>query len=104
MLRRFHVCSICFRFITSYDKANGEATYMEQFLTSVTSDLDPDLVVFSGLHLLEGQHESLWQEKFSTLIKGLKQLPSRTPVHLELASMVQPHFIQELVNKVRFFY
>ncbi len=93
---------IYFRFITSYDKANGEATYLEQFLTSV-SDLDPDLVVLSGLHLLEGQPESLWQDKFSTLIKGLQQLPSSTPVHLELASMAQPPFIQQVVNEVRHF-
>ena len=50
------------RFVTSYDEANGEMTYLPAFFATI-KDADADLAVLSGLHLLETQDRSVWDKR-----------------------------------------
>ena len=71
---------LSFRFITSYDEANGKMTYLLTFLSSV-SEINADLVVLSGLHLLESQTESIWTNKYQVRIqKETEIISSRFPL------------------------
>ena len=89
------VCS--FRFITSHDIANGE---MRPLATLFDSLDQPDLIILSGLHLLEGQTEAFFQQKLEELVVRLQDIPTSLPVHLELASMGKGYFVQALVAQV----
>ena len=61
---------------------------------------NPQAVVISGLHLLEGQSEDMKQDKIASLQSKLQDLPSDTPVHLELASMTSPEFMRDIVEQI----
>lgn len=50
------------RFIFSHDVSNGEMSSLETFVASV-EEFDPDLVVLSGLHMMEGQGREMWEER-----------------------------------------
>ncbi|XP_062516761.1 ADP-dependent glucokinase-like isoform X2 [Corticium candelabrum] len=73
------------RFIFSYDIGNSNLLAMESFFTSLES-FKPDLVVLSGLHLLEKLDESVWKAKIKELTKHLSEISVAVPIHLELAS------------------
>ncbi len=97
-----YLCSQCFcRFITSSDELNGKASLFESFAQS-TKSFDPDLVVFSGLHMMEGQSKGIWRERLDLIALGFHDIDidTRVPTHLELASMANPNFIRALVDKV----
>ncbi|XP_064653021.1 ADP-dependent glucokinase-like [Lineus longissimus] len=85
------------RFITSYDEANGKMTMLDTFFKSIQED-NPDLVVLSGLHMMEGQKEEVWKSRVDYLAKNLQGLPRDLPVHLELASMANGKFIKYLAE------
>ena len=95
-----HTAPVATRFITSYDEANGKAISLETFFSSV-GDFNPELVVCTGLHLLESQLEAVWAERIPVLLRGLQSLPRSLPVHMELASMFNPHFVTSLLTEVR---
>lgn len=50
------------RFIFSHDMANGKMSAMETFVASI-EEFQPDLVVLSGLHMMEGMGKNLWRER-----------------------------------------
>lgn len=50
------------RFIFSHDVANGKMSAMETFVASI-EEFQPDLVVLSGLHMMEGMGKNLWRER-----------------------------------------
>lgn len=50
------------RFIFSHDVANSEMSLLETFVASL-EEFQPDLVVLSGLHMMEGQGRELWEER-----------------------------------------
>lgn len=50
------------RFIFSHDLSNGEMSSLETFVASL-DEFEPDLVVLSGLHMMEGQGRALWEER-----------------------------------------
>ncbi|XP_010777249.1 ADP-dependent glucokinase-like [Notothenia coriiceps] len=50
------------RFIFSHDVSNGEMSSLETFVESL-EEFDPELVVLSGLHMMEGQGRELWEER-----------------------------------------
>ena len=88
------------RFITSYDEANGQAVSLERFFSSIEA-FSPDLVVVTGLHMVESQPEPVWAQRLGVLHERLQGLPDDLPVHMELASMVDPHFMRALITEVR---
>lgn len=56
----------------------------------------PDLVVISGLHLLEGQTAELQKNKLEDLRHHLRAISEDTPIHLELASMTSPTLMKDI--------
>ena len=87
------------RFITSYDESNSKLTSLEKFFKSIIK-FGPDLVLLSGLHLLESQELSYVKEKIKEVKLGLKAVPAKTPVHLELASMAHKDAVKMILNDV----
>ena len=87
------------RFITSFDEANGKATSLEAFFSSI-SHFGSDLVILSGLHIMEGQSETIWKTRLNVVVNELRKIPDTIPVHLELASMANADYVKEIVTKV----
>jgi len=50
------------RFIFSHDVSNGEMSSLETFVASL-EEFQPELVVLSGLHMMDGQGRGLWEER-----------------------------------------
>lgn len=50
------------RFIFSHDVSNGGMSSLETFVASL-EEFEPELVVLSGLHMMEGQGRELWEER-----------------------------------------
>ncbi|XP_038076901.1 ADP-dependent glucokinase-like [Patiria miniata] len=90
---------IATRFITSHDVANAELDGLNVFSSSV-KEFNPDVVMFSGLHLLDSSSQSEQQNKLSALVTELKKLPKSLPLHLELASMANEGLVQFIVAQV----
>lgn len=88
------------RFISSYDESNSKMTMLESFFESLES-FRPDLVLISGLHLLEGQTKEFFTERIKVFRDGLHAVPKNIPVHLELASMTSGVFLKEILDQVR---
>uniref|UniRef100_A0A8D0D3R7 ADP-dependent glucokinase n=1 Tax=Sander lucioperca TaxID=283035 RepID=A0A8D0D3R7_SANLU len=55
------------RFIFSHDVSNGEMSSLETFVASL-DEFEPDLVVLSGLHMMEGQGRELWEERLKEVM------------------------------------
>lgn len=85
------------RFITSSDKANGDMMSLEPFFSGLSS-FNADLVVLSGLHLLDGN--PIWREKMEMIGRSLQQVPHGQPLHLELASMADPEIMSNIIHEV----
>ncbi|XP_022106357.1 ADP-dependent glucokinase-like [Acanthaster planci] len=90
---------IATRFITSHDVANAEMDGLDVFVTSI-KDFGPDVVMFSGLHLLDSDSLSKQQEKLSLLVEELSKLPHVIPLHLELASIANERLVQLIATQV----
>lgn len=107
---------IATRFITSHDQRNSRAELADVFFaeisppsssssssptSSATPSFGPDLVVFSGLHMLESQQDAAWlEDKVSRIASHLAAVPRSLPVHLELASMVNEAFLKSIANQI----
>lgn len=50
------------RFIFSHDLSNGAMNMLEVFVSSL-EEFQPDLVVLSGLHMIEGQNKEVRQKR-----------------------------------------
>ena len=64
------------------------------------TDFKPDLIAFSGLHLLEGVTPEVKLARIAELQKQVNLLPQGVPVHLELASMADVGLMQQLATQV----
>lgn len=87
------------RFICSYDASNSKMTMLETFFSNMYS-FQPDLVLISGLHMLDGQDHDFFESRLDALVTGLKGVGPTVPVHLEFASMANRHFVKSILDKV----
>lgn len=94
-----HRAPVATRFITSYDESNSKATLIEAFFQYI-QNYHPDLIILSGLHLLEGQPSEFFSQKLSLIQAELAKVPNAIPVHLELASMVNKKFVKEIADNI----
>jgi len=85
------------RFILTRDSSNSRMTSMEPFFESLVS-FKPDLVVLSGLHLLESENGEFREARLNDLARFVKLIDRNVPIHLELASMADKNFFQSLVT------
>ena len=60
----------------------------------------PDLIVISGLHLLESQNEQFRKKRLQDLAMHLNTIKRKVPIHLELASMVKQDMMQAVVHTI----
>eukprot|EP00054_Salpingoeca_dolichothecata_P013005 m.72339 g.72339 ORF g.72339 m.72339 type:complete len:350 (-) comp20243_c0_seq1:134-1183(-) len=89
------------RFIFSHDMTNAELRPLEAFTEIVGSELDSlDYVVFSGIHMLEGQPAEFRARRLQDLVRFLDTMPATIPVHLELASIGDEKFVSQLADIV----
>jgi ADP-dependent glucokinase len=87
------------RFIFSHDIGNSNLIAMESFFSSLKS-FEPNLIVLSGLHLLEKLEEAVWQGKINELVYHLSGVPDNIPIHLELASTASLDLLATMVQNV----
>ncbi|KAJ7311188.1 hypothetical protein JRQ81_006798 [Phrynocephalus forsythii] len=86
------------RFIFSHDLSNGAMNMLEVFVSSL-EEFQPDLVVLSGLHMLEGQTKEIRQKRLLEAVASISDIPTDVPVHLELASMTDPKLMSEIIHQ-----
>ncbi|XP_029290649.1 ADP-dependent glucokinase isoform X2 [Cottoperca gobio] len=87
------------RFIFSHDVTNGAMSSLEMFVESL-DEFDPDLVVLSGLHMMEGQGRALWEERLKEAVLAISDIREDIPIHLELASMTDKDYMNSIMQEV----
>ncbi|XP_029009261.1 ADP-dependent glucokinase isoform X2 [Betta splendens] len=87
------------RFIFSHDVSNGKMSSLETFVASL-EEFQPDLVVLSGLHMMEGQGRELWEERLKEAVSAISDIRKDIPIHLELASMTDRDFMNSIMQEV----
>ncbi|XP_061533849.1 ADP-dependent glucokinase isoform X2 [Phycodurus eques] len=87
------------RFIFSHDVSNGEMSSLETFVASL-EEFQPDLVVLSGLHMMEGQGRQLWEERLKEAVAAISDIGKDIPIHLELASMTDRDYMNSIMQEV----
>ena len=97
-----HVTPVANRFITSHDISNSEVAMMETFFESLET-YQPDLIILSGLHLLDSQKPQFSKKRIEMMLPLLQNLPVFVPIHLELASMANVEFVGLVLEKVSTF-
>ncbi|KAM6969758.1 ADP-dependent glucokinase [Aplochiton taeniatus] len=86
------------RFIFSHDVSNGAMTSLEMFLSSL-EEFQPDLVVLSGLHMMEGQGRHTWEERLIEVVAVIAEIRREVPIHLELASLTDRDYMSSIMQK-----
>lgn len=92
-------CPVATRFITSHDQANSIVEPLEEFF-SVLELETPELIVLSGLHMMDGQDGNLIHQRMQIFLDELEGVPPHIPVHLELASMTNEYLVKSIVEQV----
>ncbi|KAM9377462.1 ADP-dependent glucokinase [Pholidichthys leucotaenia] len=86
------------RFIFSHDVSNGAMRSLETFIASL-EEFQPDLVVLSGLHMMEGQGRQLWEERLKEAVLAISDIRKDIPIHLELASMTDKDYMNSIMQE-----
>ncbi|XP_016426197.1 ADP-dependent glucokinase-like isoform X1 [Sinocyclocheilus rhinocerous] len=86
------------RFILSHDVSNGEMSTLEIFVASL-EEFQPDLVVLSGLHMMEGMGRDLWEERLKEAVVAISDVRNEVPIHLELASMTDRDYMNRILQE-----
>ncbi|XP_023256034.1 ADP-dependent glucokinase isoform X2 [Seriola lalandi dorsalis] len=87
------------RFIFSHDMSNGEMSSLETFVASL-EEFQPDLVVLSGLHMMEGQGRDVWEDRLKEAVSAISDIRKDIPIHLELASMTDKDYMNSIMQEV----
>ncbi|XP_026543247.1 ADP-dependent glucokinase isoform X3 [Notechis scutatus] len=86
------------RFIFSHDLSNGVMNMLEVFVSSL-EEFQPDLVVLSGFHMMEGQTRELRQRRLREAVTSISDIPTDVPIHLELAGMTDPDLMRDIIHQ-----
>ncbi|XP_062927131.1 ADP-dependent glucokinase isoform X1 [Mobula hypostoma] len=86
------------RFIFSHDILNGEMKMLETLLSSL-EEFKPELVVLSGLHMMEGREKKERDKRLEEVSLLISQIPNEISVHLELASMTDTAYMNTIVEQ-----
>ncbi|XP_074533765.1 ADP-dependent glucokinase isoform X2 [Halichoeres trimaculatus] len=86
------------RFIFSHDVSNGGMSSLETFVASL-EEFEPELVVLSGLHMMEGQGRELWEERLKEAVLAISDIRKDIPIHLELASMTDKDYMNSIMQE-----
>ncbi|KAM9352027.1 ADP-dependent glucokinase [Symphorus nematophorus] len=86
------------RFIFSHDVSNGEMSSLETFVASL-DEFQPDLVILSGLHMMEGQGRAMWEGRLKEAVSAISDIRKEIPIHLELASMTDKDYMNSIMQE-----
>lgn len=86
------------RFIFSHDVSNGAMSSLETFVASL-DEFQPDLVILSGLHMMEGQGRQIWEERLKEAVAAISDIRKDIPIHLELASMTDRDYMNSIMQE-----
>ncbi|ETE67134.1 ADP-dependent glucokinase, partial [Ophiophagus hannah] len=86
------------RFIFSHDLSNGAMNMLEVFVSSL-EEFQPDLVVLSGFHMMEGQTRELRERRLQEAVTSISDIPTDVPIHLELAGMTDPDLMRDIIHQ-----
>nr|XP_055048698.1 ADP-dependent glucokinase isoform X1 [Misgurnus anguillicaudatus] len=86
------------RFILSHDVSNGRMSALETFIASL-EEFNPDLVVLSGLHMMEGMGRDLWENRLKEAVDVISDVNNEVPIHLELASMTDKDYMNQILQE-----
>lgn len=88
------------RFIVSHDIYNSNMMMLEQFFESI-KEYEPDLIILSGLHLLENQTPITRLDKLLLLKDNLVENHDyKNVIHLELASIGDKALMKAILDVV----
>ncbi|XP_075064431.1 ADP-dependent glucokinase isoform X2 [Mixophyes fleayi] len=87
------------RFIFSHDLSNGAMTSLEVLLSSL-EEFQPNLLVLSGLHMMEGLSREKRASRLHEAAIALSDVPSDVLIHLELASMTDGDLMRGIIHQV----
>ncbi|KAI6217535.1 hypothetical protein M3Y95_01214000 [Aphelenchoides besseyi] len=87
------------RFITSHDQYSGSSVVIEMFFKAI-AQYRPDLIMFSGVHLLEGQPRQVRLEKLRMIKRSLLQVNPLVPIHFSLGSMGDSSHVHEVLYRI----
>lgn len=85
------------RVIYSHDLSNSRMVALQDLQEQVQS-FQPDLIVFSGAHILDGQLAEFRVNRLQAIQEFLAPLPGSVPVHLELATVGDLGYLEQLVT------
>ncbi|XP_045141707.1 ADP-dependent glucokinase isoform X3 [Echinops telfairi] len=71
---------------------------LEVFVSSL-EEFQPDLVVLSGLHMMDGQSKELQRKRLLEVVTSISDIPTGVPIHLELASMTNLELMRSIVHQ-----
>ncbi|XP_068595634.1 ADP-dependent glucokinase [Brachionichthys hirsutus] len=84
------------RFIFSHDMSNGRMSSLETFVASM-DEFQPELVVLSGFHMMEGLGRDTWEERLRESVSVMSAIRKDIPIHLELASMTDKDYMNRIM-------
>ena len=88
------------RFIVVRDIPNGQIQSLVPFHKSLAT-FQPNLVIISGLHLLEGQPNEYRQNRLKDVAEQLTASDmSPAPIHIELASVGEIEYMKQLATLI----
>eukprot|EP00730_Choanoeca_flexa_P018709 TRINITY_DN9114_c0_g1_i1.p1 TRINITY_DN9114_c0_g1~~TRINITY_DN9114_c0_g1_i1.p1 ORF type:complete len:475 (+),score=106.62 TRINITY_DN9114_c0_g1_i1:156-1580(+) len=88
------------RFIFSHDDTNARMLASAELSQVLAQDTRVDVVVVSGLNMLDGQNETVMVAKLNELATILKAVPKHVIIHLELASLSNPMLMRHIAFKL----
>ncbi|CAJ0585832.1 unnamed protein product, partial [Mesorhabditis spiculigera] len=81
-----HVALGSSRFITSHDLYSSSTILIEMFFKAIAT-MQPDLVIITGVHLLEFQQADIRLEKLRLVKRNIVQIDAKVPIHLKLGGL-----------------
>uniref|UniRef100_A0A7E4VT23 ADP-dependent glucokinase n=1 Tax=Panagrellus redivivus TaxID=6233 RepID=A0A7E4VT23_PANRE len=87
------------RFITSRDQFSGSAPVIDMFFKAIAQSR-PDLVILTGMHIMQNQPPDMRMEKLRLLKRSMLQVNPLIPIHFELGSMSDPAYVNEVLYKI----
>ena len=87
------------RVIISHDKENSRLTSLEEFDSSLAS-FKPNLVIFTGAHMLDSQPRDTWRQRVADITKVLQKLSRNVQIHFELATIGNLQFMRHLADEI----
>ncbi|VDP09522.1 unnamed protein product [Soboliphyme baturini] len=87
------------RLIISHDQFSSSAVIIDMFFNNILL-FRPDLIILTGIHLLEFNPKELWMEKLIVIKRKLNQASKEVPIHLELGHLSDPEFTLNVLHKI----